>query len=171
MKENKNNLAMEYLERSVEEAVSEIERCVTIDKKIKRLKSFIDGCLCLPYPFDLEGTVRLEGKEMQLYLNKQVSKAYGLKKVEVGEIIHDETVKKFEKEVLLQTIDEAWQLHLSEMDVLRENIGWRSYGQKDPLLEYQRESYELFSKVLSRIRVKFCYILMTATSFRFRGDK
>jgi preprotein translocase subunit SecA len=171
MKENKNNLAMEYLERSVEEAVSEIERCVTIDKKIKRLKSFIDGCLCLPYPFDLEGTVRLEGKEMQLYLNKQVSKAYGLKKVEVEEIIHDETVKKFEKEVLLQTIDEAWQLHLSEMDVLRENIGWRSYGQKDPLLEYQRESYELFSKVLSRIRVKFCYILMTATSFRFRGDK
>ncbi|MBI5201713.1 MAG: SEC-C domain-containing protein, partial [Elusimicrobia bacterium] len=59
--------------------------------------------------------------------------------------------KDFERMVLLQMIDQAWKNNLYDLDHLKKSIGLRAYGQKDPLIEYQKESFELFNAMISRI--------------------
>jgi preprotein translocase subunit SecA len=63
----------------------------------------------------------------------------------------DDVVKEFEKYVLLQTIDEKWMDHLHEIDYLKEGIHFRAYAQKDPLVEYKKEAFELFSSLNATI--------------------
>ncbi len=63
-----------------------------------------------------------------------------------------EKMRHIEKMVALQTIDRLWIEHLYNMDNLRQDIGYRSYGQRDPLIEYKQESYELFSELIDTIR-------------------
>ena len=55
---------------------------------------------------------------------------------------------KFQKFVLLRTIDEKWREHLYAMDQLREGIGLRAYGQKNPLIEYKQEGFGMFSVMM-----------------------
>ncbi|MDD5627792.1 MAG: SEC-C metal-binding domain-containing protein, partial [Elusimicrobia bacterium] len=57
-----------------------------------------------------------------------------------------------EKMILLQMIDKAWKGHLYVLDHLKKSIGLRAYGQKDPKIEYQKESFALFEVMLGRIR-------------------
>jgi preprotein translocase subunit SecA len=63
----------------------------------------------------------------------------------------DEVVREFEKYVLLQTIDERWMDHLHELDYLKEGIHFRAYAQKDPLVEYKKEAFGLFSSLNATI--------------------
>ncbi|MBU2575135.1 MAG: preprotein translocase subunit SecA [Elusimicrobia bacterium] len=59
---------------------------------------------------------------------------------------------EMQRVLLLQIIDHIWKNHLYELDHLKKGVGLRAYGQKDPLIEYQRESYAMFEKMLSRVR-------------------
>lgn len=69
-----------------------------------------------------------------------------------GEIAPGETkMNAFLRWIMLKTIDRNWMAHLYAMDQLKEGIGLRGYGQKDPLLEYQKEGYEMFSEMINRI--------------------
>jgi preprotein translocase subunit SecA len=71
-----------------------------------------------------------------------------------------DTMREAERIVLLRVLDAAWRDHLYEMDYLQEGIGLRAMAQRDPLVEYQREGYELFQDLLGRIREDFSkYIL------------
>jgi preprotein translocase subunit SecA len=63
-----------------------------------------------------------------------------------------DTMRKLEHFIYLQSIDAHWMDHLLAMDHLREGIGLRGYGQKDPKLEYKKEGYSLFMGMLDRIR-------------------
>jgi preprotein translocase subunit SecA len=63
----------------------------------------------------------------------------------------EDVVKEFEKYVLLQTIDEKWMDHLHELDYLKEGIHFRAYAQKDPLVEYKKEAFGLFSDLNATI--------------------
>jgi preprotein translocase subunit SecA len=63
-----------------------------------------------------------------------------------------ETMPRVEKSVMLSVIDNKWRDHLSEMDYLRAGIGLRAMGQRDPLSEYQREAYEMFSELVASIK-------------------
>ncbi len=67
------------------------------------------------------------------------------------ELGSDDVVREFEKYVLLQTIDEQWMDHLHELDYLKEGIHFRAYAQKDPLVEYKKEAFELFSELNATI--------------------
>jgi preprotein translocase subunit SecA len=60
-------------------------------------------------------------------------------------------MRQYERHILLQIIDAAWKDHLLAMDHLREGIGLRAYGQRDPLVEYKRESFDMFSQMKERI--------------------
>jgi len=60
-------------------------------------------------------------------------------------------MREFERMILLQVIDSQWKDHLLEMDYLKEGIGLRGYGQRDPLIEYKRESFDMFQSMLDRI--------------------
>jgi preprotein translocase subunit SecA len=63
-----------------------------------------------------------------------------------------DTVREMERQVILSVIDQKWREHLYEMDYLREGIGLRSYAQRDPLVEYQREGYDMFSAMMDAVK-------------------
>ena len=81
-------------------------------------------------------------------LNAQVRDAYDRKEKELG----PELMRFLEKNFMLQVIDHHWKDHLLGMDHLRDGIGLRGYGQKDPLIEYKREGYDLFAGMMERIK-------------------
>ncbi|MBA3232331.1 MAG: preprotein translocase subunit SecA [Propionibacteriales bacterium] len=68
------------------------------------------------------------------------------------ETLGDEVVRELERRVLLSVLDRKWREHLYEMDYLREGIGLRAYSQRDPLVEYQREGFELFAAMMDSIK-------------------
>jgi preprotein translocase subunit SecA len=76
------------------------------------------------------------------------------------EMLSSDLMARLERYAFLSVIDEKWKEHLREMDDLKEGIGLRAYGQKDPLLEYKGEAYNLFITLLDEIRdevVSFCF--------------
>jgi preprotein translocase subunit SecA len=72
----------------------------------------------------------------------------------------EELVRSYEKTILLSTIDEAWKEHLRELDDLRQSVQTATYEQKDPLLIYKFESFNLFSTMIDKINKDVCGILM-----------
>jgi preprotein translocase subunit SecA len=81
-------------------------------------------------------------------LTEQTSKAYQAKAERFG----PEIMRYVEKSIVLQTIDHLWREHLVNLDHLRSVIGFRGYGQRDPLQEYKGESFELFQAMLVNLR-------------------
>jgi len=76
------------------------------------------------------------------------------------EMLEPELMARLERFAVLNVIDNKWKEHLREMDDLKEGIGLRAYGQKDPLIEYKGEAYNLFVSLLNTIRneaVTFCF--------------
>jgi preprotein translocase subunit SecA len=76
------------------------------------------------------------------------------------EMISSELMARLERYATLSVIDHKWKEHLREMDDLKEGIGLRAYGQKDPLVEYKGEAFKLFVTLLQQIRdevVSFCF--------------
>ena len=69
-------------------------------------------------------------------------------------------IRLLEKSLLLNQIDLAWKTHLEKIDILRDSIGWRSYGQLDPLTEYKKEAYNLFVTMMTRIRHRVIYFIL-----------
>ncbi len=67
--------------------------------------------------------------------------------------LSSEQLREIERRVMLNVVDELWRDHLHEMDLLKEGIGLRAYGQKDPLIEYKKESFNLFQTLVSDINM------------------
>ncbi|WP_308190398.1 preprotein translocase subunit SecA [Pseudonocardia sp. TRM90224] len=79
--------------------------------------------------------------------------AYAAREAEIDEIIGAQGgMRELERQVLLQVMDRKWREHLYEMDYLKEGIGLRAMAQRDPLIEYQREGYDMFSAMLEGIK-------------------
>lgn len=97
--------------------------------------------------------------EMEVYLNEQLRVSYDLKEIYL-EQLRPGLIRQLEKYYLLQQIDKAWQEHLDKMSLLKEYIGWRSYGQQDPLIEYKNEAFYLFINMITYIRQTVVYLLM-----------
>jgi preprotein translocase subunit SecA len=70
---------------------------------------------------------------------------------EKEDLIGSDIMRQTERMVMLQVIDDQWKDHLLSMDHLKEGIGLRGYGQKDPLVEYKKESFDLFQSMMERI--------------------
>jgi len=96
--------------------------------------------------------------EIKLFLHEQVRIAYDLKEAEV-DTVQAGLMRQAERFFILQRIDTLWREHLQAMDALRESVGLRGYGQKDPLIEYKSEGYELFLEMMIDIRRDVVYSL------------
>jgi preprotein translocase subunit SecA len=86
--------------------------------------------------------------------------------------ITDQVMRHLERTVFLQIIDAKWKDHLYTMDSLREGIGLRAYGQRDPLIEYKREAFDMFSRMMQSIEeeaVELIFKLQPAQPKEFRG--
>lgn len=82
------------------------------------------------------------------YLVGLAKENYNRKEAEIGA----ENMRLIEKSIILETIDSMWMNHLDEIDYLRDGIGLRGYGQRDPLIEYKREAFSMFSHLMENIK-------------------
>ncbi len=122
----------------------------------------IDGLqnyLKTAFDFDLgdlkEKMADLSQRENEDLLINALNEAYRNKEVEFGE----ENLRHLEKMLLLHTIDSKWKDHLYAMDQLRDGIGLRSYAQRDPLVEYQKEGFSMFQQMYESINQEVAEIV------------
>ncbi|VXB12264.1 preprotein translocase subunit SecA [Nocardioides sp. AX2bis] len=90
----------------------------------------------------------LDVDEVVAVLKDDAHQAYDARTAQVG----DEVMRELERRVLLSVLDRKWREHLYEMDYLREGIYLRAYSQRDPLVEYQREGYDMFTAMMDGIK-------------------
>jgi preprotein translocase subunit SecA len=125
-----------------------------LDKLVGKAKEFV-YLLEDMEPSQLED---LSVGEIRSFLHEQVRIAYDLKEAQVDQI-QPGLMRQAERFFILQQIDSLWREHLQQMDGLRESVGLRGYGQKDPLVEYKSEGYELFLEMMTNIRRNVVYSL------------
>jgi preprotein translocase subunit SecA len=75
-------------------------------------------------------------------------------------LLGEDYAKEIEKRIFLQSIDLNWKSHIQYLEQLRQVIGLRSYGQRDPLIEYKKEAFDLFSNLLEKLKLDFVTILI-----------
>ena len=125
-----------------------------LDKIVSKSQEFIYLLEDLK-PEDLED---MPVGAIKTFLHEEVRKAYDMKEAQV-EQIKPGLMREAERFFILQQIDTLWREHLQAMDALRESIGLRGYGQKDPLIEYKQEGYEMFLETMTDIRRNVVYSL------------
>jgi len=115
------------------------------------LKGLADACYA-QFGIDIkDGSIDFKdvgSDALRQELLKKIDEAYKKKEQELGA----ELLRLLEKMVMLRTIDTLWKDHLLGIDSLREGIGLRGYGQKDPLIEYKREAFEMFAGMMNRMK-------------------
>jgi len=109
----------------------------------------------LPVQKWLDADDRLEEESLRSKIQTQLSDSYQSK----TDVVGADTIRGFEKQVMLQVIDSRWKEHLATMDMLRQGIHLRGYAQKNPKQEYKRESFDLFQHLLFSIKEDVIRIL------------
>ena len=103
-----------------------------------------------------EDIFSLSVQELKSYLKEQLRTAYDLKESQI-ENYRPGLMREAERFFILQQIDNLWREHLQAMDSLRESVGLRGYGQKDPLIEYKNEGYDMFLEMMTNMRRNVIY--------------
>jgi preprotein translocase subunit SecA len=117
---------------------------------------------------DIPKTQNLGVDALREELFRKITSAYEEKERSAEE----ELMRNLERMVFLQLIDAKWKEHLEAMDYLREGIGLRAYGQRDPLVEYKREAFEMFGQMISSIEdeaVETLFKLQAAKPEKIKG--
>jgi preprotein translocase subunit SecA len=97
---------------------------------------------------EVGGAAALDTNFLEERILEDARKAYAAREEQLG----TEVLRELERKVLLSVLDRRWREHLYEMDYLQEGIGLRAMAQRDPLVEYQREGYELFAAMMDAIK-------------------
>ena len=92
-------------------------------------------------------------------IGERITKRLDTKMAEKASRYGPEVMRSIEKSLLLQLLDQVWKEHLLTLDHLRQGIGLRAYGQRDPLNEYKREAFDLFSTMLESLRERVTQLL------------
>ncbi len=123
-----------------------------VDQLISKVKEFI----YLLDDLKSDDINLLSIEELKNYLQEQLRIAYDLKESQI-EKIRPGLMREAERFFILQQIDNLWREHLQSMDSLRESVGLRGYGQKDPLIEYKNEGYDMFLEMMTNMRRNVIY--------------
>ncbi len=126
--------------------------------KVDELKEEVQRLFGLDLP--IEEWAKEEGiadEEIRTRLNDAVERLFAQRAAQYG----PDVWRQVEKSVLMQLFDQSWKEHLLHLDHLRQGIGLRAYGQKDPLNEYKREAFNLFSDLLTGLREQVASLLAT----------
>ena len=121
------------------------------------VSSNIQEIMGLSYRFNIENNDS-SSVSMEEFIKSQFKISYDLKEVQL-ETVEPGLIRELERSFILQQIDKSWQEHLKKIGSLKDSIRWRAYGQRDPLTEYKKESYNLFVKMLIQIRHRVIYFL------------
>ncbi|CAN5290412.1 preprotein translocase subunit SecA [soil metagenome] len=144
------DLIMEVIDEAIPLKVEEFvpEGSSEEEQNEDGLVQWINGTFPLAVDLKESGYVTMTGEEISADLIKRIKKAYDIK----IQGLHPNGLVTLERLILLTAIDKLWQEHLYSMDALREGVGLRSYGQKDPLVEYKNEAYAMFEVLMENIR-------------------
>ncbi|MHB8125961.1 MAG: preprotein translocase subunit SecA [Desulfitobacteriaceae bacterium] len=126
------------------------------------LPSLLEYCeiLLLPgHELTVEQLAKLTKEEVQELLHNQALDLYNHRE----EMFGSELMREIERAVMLQVVDNKWMDHLDAMDMLREGIGLRAYGQKDPLVEYKHEGFDMFHNMIDSIQEDIIRYMMRVT--------
>ncbi len=151
-------LVIRYAEQTMDEIVSAYinpdlpAEEWELSKLVAKVKEFVYLLQDLE-PGQLED---LQIPEMRTFLHEQVRIAYELKEAQI-EQVQPTLMRQAERFFILNQIDTLWREHLQQMDALRDAVGLRGYGQRDPLIEYKSEGYELFLEMMTEIRRNVVY--------------
>ena len=105
---------------------------------------------------EFKGLIDLNDQDFKEKVNSKFIEARG----ERINMLNEEKAKEIEKTILLQCIDLNWKSHIQYLEQLRQVIGLRSYGQRDPLVEYKKEAFYLFENLLNKLKIDFVTILI-----------
>ncbi len=133
----------DYIEDIADEWVKEVKK----DKDAEELKTIVRANLLSELNLDSQSIDKLSNDEIVHEIIKSAEEFYDRKEQMLGK----DFMARLERVAVLQTIDDKWREHLRQMDELKEGIHLRSYGQKDPLLEYKSEAYSLFVELIKDI--------------------
>ena len=123
-----------------------------LEKLVSKVKEFI----YLLEDLEPNELFKLNIEELKNYLKEELRNAYDLKEAQL-EASHPGMMREAERFFILQQLDTLWREHLQSMDSLRESVGLRGYGQKDPLIEYKNEGYDMFLEMMINMRRNVIY--------------
>lgn len=141
-----------------ENTIDEILKIYSNEKKTIILQQIIQ-LLNLTETFTIDNLKTMTTIELKYFLYEQLRITYDLRESYL-EQLRPGLIRQLEKYYILQQIDKAWQEHLEKMALLKEAIGWRSYGQQDPLVEYKNEAFNLFINMVTYIRQTVLYLTL-----------
>ncbi len=101
------------------------------------------------------------------FISKGIREAYELK----ISFENSDALKSIERYTILSAIDQLWQEHLYGMDSLRNSIGLRAYGQRDPLIEYKAEAFKIFEELMVNIKTEICHNIFRSASSMLAFDQ
>ncbi len=133
------------------------------DETISLMENLFGKNLALNYNRDFN-SIRNEFTmpELKIYLFNEFWLTYQAKSIEFT--IHGSGImENFERGIILESIDQIWCEHLQKMTLLREAVGWRGYGQKDPLYEYKRDAFSMFENREKLLRHLVIYGLLRSS--------
>ena len=133
------------------------------DKEFDKLNKEISYILNVPYVIvSFTQAKELKLKDLYRIFCNQFWLSYDIKEIEF-EMYTPGLIRLLEKSLLLNQIDLAWKTHLEKIDILRDSIGWRSYGQLDPLTEYKNEAFNLFIETTREIKYNSVYNMLKSS--------
>ena len=161
MGENLRDNIMDMLEKTVTDTVNMFSGDSPYPEEWD-LPSFLEYCdnLFLPgHKLTAEQIANLNKEEVHELLLTEATAYYERRE----ELFGAELMREIERAVMLQVVDSKWMDHLDAMDMLREGIGLRAYGQRDPLVEYRHEGFDMFQGMIDSIQEDIVRYLMRVT--------
>ena len=116
---------------------------------------------------EIDKLIKLNDKD---FISK-IHDKFNQKRKERIEYLGENRVQEIEKRIFLQTIDLNWKLHIQYLEQLRQVIGLRSYGQRDPLIEYKKEAFTLFKNLLEKLKTDLITILINLTIIQKKNEE
>jgi preprotein translocase subunit SecA len=149
---------LQYAEKTMDEIVDAyVEADLPAEEwDLVKLVSKVKEFVYLLRDMEAKDLEDMSVSEIKQFLHEEVRKAYEVKEMEVDRT-RPGLMRDAERYFILQQIDTLWREHLQAMESLRESIGLRGYGQKDPLIEYKQEGYEMFLEMMIDIRRNVVY--------------
>ena len=105
---------------------------------------------------EIEELIKLNDKDFPLKITNKFNEI----RSERVKLLGEQQAQEIEKRIFLQTIDLSWKSHIQYLEQLRQVIGLRSYGQRDPLIEYKKEAFNLFESLLEKLKTDLVTILI-----------
>jgi len=161
MGENLHDNIMDMLGKAVSDSISMFSGESTFPEEwdLSSLADYVENFFLPGIHLSPEQLADLSAEEIGEMLLDKAKELYKNRE----ELFGSDLMREVERAVMLQIVDSKWMDHLDAMDMLREGIGLRAYGQKNPLVEYRREGYEMFQAMIDSIQEDIVRYVMRVT--------